>query len=158
MTLRNKKNKKNAALDTVVNPEPTPLAVEKTLERIAKTAKDGGNIFDKATLIVLNFEGIGGSRKIKTAQLDAQADFDERVVGANKKLFAKCEEYLAIKRSEAEMRAFINRKALPSYFMRGSYLVPNRFDSGRRRSVEGMQSEARSANSFRRSAIGMTRS
>jgi len=99
--------------------------INATAKRIVESAKTGGNIFDKATLLVLNFEGIGNSRKIKTAQLEAQADFEEDLVNASKKLF-KCDEYQAIKSSEAEMRAFVNRKALPSYFQRGTYLVPNR--------------------------------
>src|ERR1039458_4699383 len=107
------KKVKNVALDTVTNPEPTPLR------------KSGGNIFDRATLIVLNFEGVGNSRKVRTAQLEPQADFSDTVVGANKKLF-KCEEFLAIKRNEADTRQFIGRKALPSYFQRGTYLVPNK--------------------------------
>src|ERR1039458_6002694 len=135
MTARSKKaaskptNKSPFALGpgpgSLTTEEVTKEAQEREAQKIVESAKSGGNIFDRATLIVLNFEGVGNSRKVRTAQLEPQADFSDTVVGANKKLF-KCEEFLAIKRNEADTRQFIGRKALPSYFQRGTYLVPNK--------------------------------
>jgi hypothetical protein len=77
---------------------------------------------DKSVLLVVGFHRLGNTRKVSTAQIQANAD--KTMLHVNKNLL-DAREYDAIKTHDGKTRAWLTTRALPSMFKEGVFRVPN---------------------------------
>jgi hypothetical protein len=80
-----------------------------------------GSIAENSICLALDVKCIGNSRKLRDDQIEVEAD--KEMIKAAKKLL-DAPELDAIKSLDAEMRNWLGKRALPSMFKSGIYLIP----------------------------------
>jgi hypothetical protein len=79
------------------------------------------NITDKAVCLSLQVSSLGNRKKLSTDSFEVEAD--KTMISATKQLL-DADEYNNIKKLDAEMKSWLAKRALPSFFKSGIYLIP----------------------------------
>ena len=79
------------------------------------------NVTDKAVCLSLSVSSLGNRKKLASDQIEVEAD--KTMISATKQLL-DAEEFNDIKKLDSETKAWIAKRALPSFFKAGIYLIP----------------------------------
>jgi hypothetical protein len=82
---------------------------------------NGHGLLDRAVCLSLTVECLGTRRKVPASSVQVEADKDMLHVS---KAILESKELDAIKTLDGEMRTWLGKRALPSPFRRGTYLIP----------------------------------
>jgi hypothetical protein len=83
--------------------------------------QNGHGLLDRAVCLSMTVGCLGTRRKVPAASIQVEADKDMLFVS---KAILESKELDAIKTLDGEMRAWLGKRALPSPFRRGTYLIP----------------------------------
>lgn len=95
-----------------------------TAAKAAPKASAKTRIAENTILLALDFSAFGLMRTIDSRDIVDAEEADPSEIKAQKRLL-DCDEYRAIKRIDAEAKAFVYSRSLPSLFKSGVYMVPN---------------------------------
>lgn len=83
-----------------------------------------GGIWDRAVLLSLSISSVGVKRKVRSSQVETDADRDMLHVSKD---ILQCEVLDDIRKHDQETRSWVSARALPSMFRSGIYLWPIAF-------------------------------